>query len=176
MAFQLIPMPISILFAVVFFVAITFALWKLRRKGKIYGVMFKVVAVFGVAILAVLVVMAIFQVPVAPGKVEISLTTNKSTYVLGEGVVIKFDVNNMNDWAVPGPTNIVCVVVRDNVHVGFFNIQNSYSTYAPNSVVTYQFEHQNYFTTPGNYTIGVTLEGDVNYSPTKEVKITTYPA
>ena len=41
MAFELIPFPISILFVLVFAVAWMVVLWKLRRSGKIYSILFK---------------------------------------------------------------------------------------------------------------------------------------
>jgi len=40
MAYQLIPLPISIIFIVVFGVAWIVVLWKLRQRGKIYSILF----------------------------------------------------------------------------------------------------------------------------------------
>jgi hypothetical protein len=40
MAFNLIPLPISIIFIIVFGVAWLLVLWKLRKNGKIYSFLF----------------------------------------------------------------------------------------------------------------------------------------
>ncbi len=48
MAFELIPFPISILFVLVFGLAMMVVLWKLRRTGKIYSFLFKASLVAGV--------------------------------------------------------------------------------------------------------------------------------
>ena len=40
MAFELIPFPISVLFIAVFFVAFELVLWKLRKKGRFYSILF----------------------------------------------------------------------------------------------------------------------------------------
>ena len=42
MAYELIPFPISILFILVFAVVWIVVLWKLRRKAKIYSILFKI--------------------------------------------------------------------------------------------------------------------------------------
>jgi hypothetical protein len=47
MAFQLIPFPISIIFALVFGFAWFAVLWKLRKTGKVYSVLFKLSVVAG---------------------------------------------------------------------------------------------------------------------------------
>jgi len=54
MAFQLIPYPISIIFALVFGVAWMAVLWKLRRKGKIYSILFKISIIAGVILIVTL--------------------------------------------------------------------------------------------------------------------------
>ncbi len=53
MAFELIPFPISILFVLVFGVVWMVVLWKLRRKARIYSILFKI-SLF--AILALLII------------------------------------------------------------------------------------------------------------------------
>lgn len=53
MAFELIPFPISILFVLVFVLAFMAVLWKLRKTGKIYSVLFKVSAVAGIILLGI---------------------------------------------------------------------------------------------------------------------------
>lgn len=54
MAFQLIPYPISIIFVLVFGVAWMAVLWKLRRKGKIYSILFKISLIAGVILIVAL--------------------------------------------------------------------------------------------------------------------------
>jgi 4-hydroxybenzoate polyprenyltransferase len=51
MAFQLIPFPISIIFVLVFGMAWIVVLWKLRRTGKIYYIIFKVNIIVGVILI-----------------------------------------------------------------------------------------------------------------------------
>jgi hypothetical protein len=52
MAFQLIPFPISIIFAIVFGIAWFAVLWKLRKTMKVYSILFKL-SVVAVVILIV---------------------------------------------------------------------------------------------------------------------------
>ena len=47
MAFQLIPFPISIIFALAFGLACMAVLWKLRKTGKVYSILFNVGAIAG---------------------------------------------------------------------------------------------------------------------------------
>jgi len=54
MAFQLIPFPISVLFGLVFAVAWIVVLYKLRRNGKIYSILFKASLIAGLVLLAAL--------------------------------------------------------------------------------------------------------------------------
>jgi hypothetical protein len=48
MALQLIPFPISIIFAIVFAIAWFAVLWNVRKTGKVYSVLFKLSVVAGV--------------------------------------------------------------------------------------------------------------------------------
>jgi len=50
MAFQLIPFPSSIIFILVFAVAWIVVLWKLRKRGKIYSILFMASLVIGVVV------------------------------------------------------------------------------------------------------------------------------
>ena len=52
MAFELIPFPISIIFGLVFAVAWMVVLWKLRRNGKIYSILFKMSLIAGLVLFA----------------------------------------------------------------------------------------------------------------------------
>jgi hypothetical protein len=47
MAFEIIPFPISIIFALVFVIAWLAVLWKLRETGKIYSILFKLSIIAG---------------------------------------------------------------------------------------------------------------------------------
>jgi hypothetical protein len=47
MAFELIPFPISIIFVLVFVFAWLAVLWKLRKTGKIYSILFKLSVIAG---------------------------------------------------------------------------------------------------------------------------------
>ena len=48
MAFELIPLPISIIFVLVFGLVWIVVLWKLRKNGKIYSLLFKLSLIAGV--------------------------------------------------------------------------------------------------------------------------------
>ena len=48
MAYQLIPFPLSILFASVTALACMAVLWKLRKTGKIYSILFRASAIAGI--------------------------------------------------------------------------------------------------------------------------------
>jgi len=50
MAFQLIPFPSSIIFILIFAVAWIVVLWKLRKRGKIYSILFMTSLVIGVVV------------------------------------------------------------------------------------------------------------------------------
>jgi len=54
MAFELIPFPISIIFILVFGVAAIAVLWKLRKRGKFYLILFDISLIIGVAVFALL--------------------------------------------------------------------------------------------------------------------------
>jgi lipid-A-disaccharide synthase-like uncharacterized protein len=58
MAFQLIPFPISIIFALVFVIAWLAVLWKLRKTGKIYSILLKLSIIAG----AILIVAFIYGI------------------------------------------------------------------------------------------------------------------
>jgi hypothetical protein len=58
MAFQLIPFPIAIIFALVFVIAWLAVLWKLRKTGKIYSILFKISVIAG----AILIVAFIYGI------------------------------------------------------------------------------------------------------------------
>jgi hypothetical protein len=51
MAFQLIPFPISIIFVLVFVIAWLAVLWKLRKTGKIYIILFKLSVIAGATLI-----------------------------------------------------------------------------------------------------------------------------
>jgi hypothetical protein len=171
MAFQLIPMPISILFALVFAVAVMVILWKMRRRNKFFRYLFYAVAVFVVVLAASMVWMSLFPTPIGPGSVEVTVITDKTSYTLGEKVHINVQVNNKNDWIVPAPSKILYRFISDQTNRGFSDAY-SYPDLAPHYVSNYQLNDHNFFNQLGNYTIAVTLYGDFDYSPTKEAKIT----
>jgi hypothetical protein len=54
MPFQLIPAPISIIFILVFGFACMAVLWKLRKTGRIYSILFNVSATVGVLLVVIL--------------------------------------------------------------------------------------------------------------------------
>ncbi|NLF88789.1 hypothetical protein GX563_08205 [Candidatus Bathyarchaeota archaeon] len=52
MAFQLIPFPISVIFILVFGLAVEVALWKLRTNGRLYRWISNLGVAFGAVIIA----------------------------------------------------------------------------------------------------------------------------
>ena len=50
-SFELIPFPISILFVLVVDLAFIAVLWKLRKTGRIYSVLFRVSVIAGIILL-----------------------------------------------------------------------------------------------------------------------------
>jgi len=52
MTYELIPFPISIVLVVVFVVAWIVILWKLRKSGMVYSLMFRVSLIAGIVLLA----------------------------------------------------------------------------------------------------------------------------
>jgi hypothetical protein len=52
MTYELIPFPISIILVVVFVLAWIVILWKLRRSGTVYSILFKASLIAGVVLLA----------------------------------------------------------------------------------------------------------------------------
>ena len=52
MAFNLIPFPIAILFAVVFTLACEVVLWKLRKRDKIYSFLFEASVIIVILLIA----------------------------------------------------------------------------------------------------------------------------
>jgi len=55
MAFELIPFPISIIFALVFAVVWMVVLWKLRKRAKVYAYLFKASAIGCLVLFAIFV-------------------------------------------------------------------------------------------------------------------------
>jgi uncharacterized membrane protein len=53
MAYNLIPFPIAIIFAIIFVLACVVVLWKLRRRDKVYSFLFKASLIIGILLLAV---------------------------------------------------------------------------------------------------------------------------
>ena len=53
MAFELIPFPISILFVLVVALVFMAVLWKLRKTGKIYFILFWVSAIAGLILIVI---------------------------------------------------------------------------------------------------------------------------
>ena len=51
-SFELIPFPISILFVLIVGLAFIAVLWKLRKTGRIYSVLFRVSVIAGIILLA----------------------------------------------------------------------------------------------------------------------------
>jgi hypothetical protein len=54
MAFELIPFPISIIFVLVFGLAVIAVLWKLRRRGKFFLILSNLSVILGVIVFALL--------------------------------------------------------------------------------------------------------------------------
>jgi hypothetical protein len=53
MAYQLIPFPLSLLFVLVAGLAYMAVLWKLRKTGRIYSILFRASAIAGIILLVI---------------------------------------------------------------------------------------------------------------------------
>jgi hypothetical protein len=54
MVYQLIPFPLSLLFVLVAGLAFMAVLWKLRKTGRIYSILFRASAIAGIILLVIL--------------------------------------------------------------------------------------------------------------------------
>jgi hypothetical protein len=70
MAFELIPFPISILFAIVFGVAVMAVLWKLRERGKTYRILFNVSLVIAAFVLVIIIIGVILTLQQGPATIN----------------------------------------------------------------------------------------------------------
>ncbi len=162
MALNLIPLPIAIPFILVFVVAALVVLWKLRKNGKIYRILFyvSIALIVGVIVLALLSVA--FTPPPAstgPGPVEIEITTDKLSYLPDEKMHFSVYVHNPQDWAVPYPTGILFEIGT----AGSAGSVASYKLTFPAQSKTFLKNFTWSERQPGIYTLTVTLRGDVDY-------------
>ncbi len=135
MQYELIPFPISILFVVVFVVAVVVLSWKLRRNAKIYRFLF-----FGFIIIAVFLFVGITLTAVLtpppiqtrPGLLETEIATDKPSYSLAETVHVSVYVNNTNDWAVSA-SPLLTYQISDGRYAVTAVVQNNYQFYAAHS-------------------------------------------
>jgi len=158
MAFELIPLPIAIPFIIIFLVAALLVLWKIRKRGKAYLLIFS----FSLIIVLVGVVLAVAVIastpPTGGGPVEIQIITGKPSYAPDEQVHFSVYINNPHDWRVPYPS-----MISYQIGSGFEGkIIPNYSYFSPHSKTlldTYTWSMRQM----GNYTLTVTLRGNVDY-------------
>ncbi len=86
MPYEIIPFPISILFAFIFVIAVVVLLWKLRRTSKIYRFLFYgfiIISVFLLIGITLTVVLTPPPIQTRPGVLETEITTDKTSYARG---------------------------------------------------------------------------------------------
>jgi hypothetical protein len=114
------------------------------------------VLVLGVIVLAFGVIA--FTSPTGGGPVEIQISTDKLSYAPDEQVHFSIYINNPHDWRVPYPLSI-------SYQIGTFSegkILLDARLFSPHSrtlLDTYSWSMRQ----PGNYTLTITLRGEVDY-------------
>lgn len=187
MAFQLIPFPISILFSCVFAIAVIYVAWKLRKKGRFFQMLFYAILIITVFLFAGIVstiALSPAHAPTVPkGPVKIEITTDKSSYVLGQEVQILVYVNNTNDFTVSTPSRLILTV--GNGHYGgpnqIFNLGPA-SVFAAHSETllktipwiptTQENNKYAFWYTPGNWIVTVYFDNSANFAQSAQCNIT----
>jgi hypothetical protein len=181
MAFELIPLPLSILFIVVLISAYLAVLWKLRKRGKMYLALFSLAIVLLMAVLASVAYQ--YAEPPAPvkegaGPVEIEIASQiKATYSPSEQFRLQIYVDNPHDWAVPYPLSVTFSLppVGDFSNVPA-NINVKYPPLPAHSKTLFSSPTIWAPTIPGNYTLTISLQGSVNYGQPVKCSIVVEPA
>jgi hypothetical protein len=159
MVFELIPLPISILFVAIFVMVALVVLWKIRKRGKVYLILFSFSMIIVLAFIVLVAAVIASALLTSAGPVEIQITTDKPSYEPNEQVHFSIHINNPHDWRVPYPSSISYQIGSISAGKGFPN----YSFFFPHSKTlldTYSWGIRQ----PGNYSLTVTLRGDTDYS------------
>ncbi len=180
MAFELIQLPLSVLFIGVLVAASLAVLWKLRNRGKVYLALF----VLAIMCLAAVFAMAayLYVEPPQPvregdGPVEIEIVPIKGIYSPSEQFSLQIYVTNPHDWAVPYPLSVTFSMppVGDFSNVPA-NINAKYPPLAAHSKTLFTSPTIWAPSSPGNYTLTVSLQGSVNYGQPVNCSIVVEPA
>lgn len=175
MAFGLIPLPISIIFILVFIASFLVVLWKLRKSGKVYRVLFSLaVVLLALALAAVVYVFTAPPIPTGNGPVEVEVVSSKTVNMLGPDVIFQIVITNPHSWAVPYPTSISFSLppVGDEGSL----TQSDQKLLLAHSKTTIQSLPLWIPTHPGNYTLTVILHGTVDYGQSTNYTYEVKPA
>lgn len=177
MAFELIPLPLSIIFILVFIGASLAVLWKLRRRGKVYSVLFTLAIVFLVAVLASAVYLFAFSpTRVGGGPVEIKIVPSQTSYSPSQQVHFQIFINNPHDWSIPYPTYVSYSLPQLADTGSIPTVPGQNSPFPPHSRTPLQTQALWTPSQPGNYTLTVTLHGIVNYGQPANYTFEVKPA
>jgi hypothetical protein len=94
MVFELIPLPISILFVAIFVVVALVVLWKIRKRGKVYLILFSFSMIIVSAFIVLVAAVIASALLTGAGPVEIQITTDKPSYEPNEQVHFSIHINN----------------------------------------------------------------------------------
>ncbi len=142
-----------------------------------------IITVFSIAIITGVIVFELSnagQTSYGPGPVDIEVTTDKPFYLAGEEVYFTVYVNNSQNWPVPFPFYPGYSVDRDGVNIAGGGVHITYEmpmpTFPANSRTlfncsAYHWNQKMYLNEtfpleqapPGNYTLTVYFEGEVDY-------------
>jgi hypothetical protein len=175
MAFELIPLPISIVFILVFLAASLVVLWKLRKRGKVYLILLAL----GTVILAFVLASAVYVFTSPPnsvgnGPVRIEIISSRAYYAPSQQVHFQIFINNPHDWAVPYPTSVSYRLPPVGETVSIFGNQNlPFPAHSRTLLPTQTLWTPSQL---GNYTLTVTLHGPVEYGQSANYAVEVKPA
>lgn len=133
--------------------------------------------------LTLLISLAFLTTYTGPGPVEIEITSDKPSYLLGENITFSIYVNNPHDWQVEKPSQIICTLANMS---RVSNVDYAYRVVFPAHSRTYLDMYwwdqreglagNRTLVQPGNYTLTVSLGGPVDYGEPGNCTVTIKPA
>ena len=150
-----------------------------KRSRRFYLVIVAAIVFFAVIAGAVIFsICNIGQTNYGTGPVDIEVTSDRAFYLQGEEVNFTIYVHNQQNWSVPYPNSVICVVEKNGLYVasvggGQLDYPGRLPTFPPHSKTLYwtsllwnqkmDVNGTLVQVQPGNYTYTVSFEGAVNY-------------